>query len=99
MIQGRWEYTASGQRDFGQLRFFTRKTIGELFEQTGYSIAAMCPVYDESLNVPDVPTGAALDMDAGSFAIKGVTQELMGELRTRMFLVTASPQAGHASPS
>lgn len=92
MVQGRWEYSTSGQRDFGQLRFFTRKTISELFEQTGYHVSAVHPVYDTSLNVPEIPEGAALDMDAGAFALKGVTREVMSELRTLMFFVAASPK-------
>jgi O-antigen biosynthesis protein len=38
LLQGRFEYTEFGILDGTHLRFFTRKTVQDLFEQTGYLI-------------------------------------------------------------
>lgn len=89
MVQGAWEYGESGQRDKGRLRFFTRKTIGELFSQTGYAVRRIEPVYDPAVSVPQVPQGASFDVNAGPFVLKSVTARDADELRTLEFLVEA----------
>lgn len=38
IVLGRWEYEASGLLDRGHLRFFTRKSIGEMFARSGLDI-------------------------------------------------------------
>jgi hypothetical protein len=50
LLQGKWDYQDSGILDRTHLRFFTHKTVRELFEQAGLKIAALCacrPVHDE----------------------------------------------------
>ncbi|MFN6539003.1 MAG: glycosyltransferase [Nostoc sp. EkiNYC01] len=39
LLQGRFEYTELGILDNTHLRFFTRKTVEELFEKTGYLVS------------------------------------------------------------
>ncbi|MBF2066010.1 MAG: methyltransferase domain-containing protein [Calothrix sp. C42_A2020_038] len=41
LLQGQFEYTQFGILDNTHLRFFTKKTIEDLFETTGYSIKAI----------------------------------------------------------
>ena len=38
LFNGRWDYTESGLMDRTHLRFFTRKTMVELFETAGYDV-------------------------------------------------------------
>ena len=38
LVNGRWDYTESGLMDRTHLRFFTRKTVLELFELAGYDV-------------------------------------------------------------
>lgn len=38
LFNGRWDYTESGLMDRTHLRFFTRKTILELFDHAGYDV-------------------------------------------------------------
>lgn len=91
IIRGELHYVQGGQRDFGRLRFFTRKTIAELFEQTGYAISQMQRVYDANVRVPSVPANASFDLDAGAYALKGVTASDLDDLRTLEYLVDATP--------
>lgn len=41
LLQGKFEYTQFGILDNTHLRFFTKKTIEDLFETTGYSVKAI----------------------------------------------------------
>ncbi len=45
LLLGRWDYTDSGIMDDSHLRFFTRKTVKELFEGSGYGVDALRRVY------------------------------------------------------
>ena len=44
LLEGRWEYVRFGILDDTHLRFFTRKSIVELFSDAGYSISSMYAV-------------------------------------------------------
>jgi 2-polyprenyl-3-methyl-5-hydroxy-6-metoxy-1,4-benzoquinol methylase len=41
---GRWDYTVNGVLDITHLRFFTKDSLRELFEQTGYDVRHMEPL-------------------------------------------------------
>ncbi|MEP7205581.1 MAG: class I SAM-dependent methyltransferase [Casimicrobiaceae bacterium] len=41
---GRWDYDVNGVLDVTHLRFFTRATLRELFEQTGFEVVALEPL-------------------------------------------------------
>ncbi|MCF6238698.1 MAG: glycosyltransferase, partial [Candidatus Marinimicrobia bacterium] len=38
LLEGRWDYQDAGILDRTHLRFFTRKSVGDLFQQAGYQI-------------------------------------------------------------
>ena len=38
LFKGRWNYTEDGLLDRTHLRFFTRETVGRMFEETGFSV-------------------------------------------------------------
>jgi 2-polyprenyl-3-methyl-5-hydroxy-6-metoxy-1,4-benzoquinol methylase len=56
LLQGQFEYTQFGILDNTHLRFFTRKTMQELFEQTGYFISQVettrLPIFCETQLLP-----------------------------------------------
>ncbi|HZI82894.1 MAG TPA: class I SAM-dependent methyltransferase [Casimicrobiaceae bacterium] len=45
LAAGRWEYGPNGVLDITHLRFFTRASLRELFEQTGYDVLDMVPIF------------------------------------------------------
>lgn len=45
LAAGRWEYAANGVLDITHLRFFTKATLRQLFEQTGYAVREMTPLF------------------------------------------------------
>jgi trans-aconitate methyltransferase len=45
MVRGDWKYCEEGLLDRTHLRFFTRLTIIELLEHTGYEIDLICPAF------------------------------------------------------
>jgi 2-polyprenyl-3-methyl-5-hydroxy-6-metoxy-1,4-benzoquinol methylase len=44
LAAGRWEYAQNGVLDITHLRFFTKASLRELFEQTGYAVQHMEPL-------------------------------------------------------
>lgn len=45
LAAGRWEYGPNGVLDITHLRFFTKNTLRELFEETGYDVLDMVPIF------------------------------------------------------
>lgn len=45
MLRGDWRYCDEGLLDRTHLRFFTRSTIVDLMQQTGYEIELICPAF------------------------------------------------------
>ena len=43
LFGGRWEYRQSGILDVAHLRFFTRRSMIQLFERTGYNVIGCAP--------------------------------------------------------
>src|SRR5436853_6559433 len=45
LAAGRWEYGPNGVLDITHLRFFTKTSLRELFEETGYAVAELAPIF------------------------------------------------------
>jgi SAM-dependent methyltransferase len=45
LAAGRWEYGPNGVLDITHLRFFTKSSLRELFEDTGYEVLDMVPIF------------------------------------------------------
>lgn len=45
LLRGRWDYADQGILDRTHLRFFTRKTVCELFSSAGYTLQAVLPTH------------------------------------------------------
>ncbi len=89
VLAGRWEYALDGLLDITNLRFFTRKSIGELFEQTGYRITRLQRALDERLPAQALAEGATCNIDTAKFSLKNVTAGNYEEIRTLCYYVEA----------
>ncbi|BAZ09920.1 type 11 methyltransferase [Calothrix sp. NIES-4071] len=90
LLQGKFEYTQFGILDNTHLRFFTKKTIEDLFETTGYSIKAIDRTkLDIFTDVHLVPS-----FNRDDFHQEVITQiEQDDEADTLQFVIQAFPSA------
>lgn len=91
LISGKWDYAEDGLLDVTHIRFFTKKSAIELFEQTGYRIAAMHSNVDVRVPEMQSPDGGTVNVDTQTFTLKGMSPQDLIELRTLQFVVDASP--------
>jgi len=49
LASGQWDYEANGVLDITHVRFFTRASLKQLFEETGYTVVAMEPLSQREL--------------------------------------------------
>lgn len=89
---GGWDYAEDGLLDVTHIRFFTKKTIAELFAQTGYDIHAMYSNPDGRVPVMQAPDGGDVNIDTPQFTLKNLNAQDLVELRTLQFIVDAAPQ-------
>jgi SAM-dependent methyltransferase len=90
LIRGRWDYLDYGTLDRTHLRFFTRATMTEMFEQTGYRVLDC-----RGANGLDV-TWPAEPRRARRWAKKGLLP-FLGDSRYIHFVVLAEPRSGAVS--
>lgn len=91
LIEGKWQYLEEGLLDVTHIRFFTKQSVIELFNQTGYNVQRMLPNFDPRVPAPDVPENGTVTIDTPRFTFKNVTAQEMYEYRTLQFLVDATP--------
>jgi len=102
LAAGRFAYTASGLLDKTHLRFFTRQSIGALFDGAGYDIERWERVSDGRVDdatrrrlfgiMLPVPFGGHV---AGKRVdVRAVDEEHYQDLRTYVFFVVARPRTG-----
>ncbi len=88
LLQGKFEYTEMGILDNTHLRFFTKETVQELFEQTGYLIEQInrtkVPIFADASVIPQLDRN-----DFESTLIDKIQQEQESE--TLQFIVKAHP--------
>ena len=82
VVRGRWDYADTGLLDRTHLRFFTRSTMIELFETTGYAV--------ESITAQDV-SDVGLRGLAMRLALAPFGRAHSEGLRARHYAVVASP--------
>ena len=95
LLQGNFEYTKLGILDNTHLRFFTRKTVEELFEQSGFAVGSLDrtthPVFFDRASVPH-PSVPYLERDSlSSELVQQIEQEQ--ETSTLQFVIRAFPQS------
>ncbi len=91
LFKGRWDYVEEGLLDVTHIRFFTRKSVEELFVQTGYRIARWGANYDPRVPTVAAPTDALLNVEIYGLTMKDVSMRDLEEFRTIQFLVDAAP--------
>jgi SAM-dependent methyltransferase len=67
--RGRWDYADWGVLDRTHLRFFTRKSIEDLFASTGYVIESLTPINPIRLRRAALIAGRFRDMRYPQFAV------------------------------
>ena len=92
LISGHWEYEEEGLLDVTHIRFFTKKSVVELFEQTGYGVRAIYANGDGRVPAMEAPPGASVNIDTGVATLKNLQQEDLIELRTLQFVIDATPR-------
>ena len=83
-IHGEWKYRDCGTLDKTHLRFFTRSSIAEAFEEEGYSIETLCGI-NSFRGVPD----CSLRVWKLYKAIDAVTRGRFADLKFQQFAVVA----------
>jgi len=91
LLAGKWDYLQEGLLDVTHIRFFTKKSVAELFEQTGYRIARWGANYDVRVPIGGVPVDGEFNIDTVKATLKGLTAYDVDELKTLQFLVDAAP--------
>jgi trans-aconitate methyltransferase len=91
LLSGNWDYTEDGLLDVTHIRFFTKKSVTQLFQQTGYRITAMHSNVD--VRVPEMQSadGRPVNIDSPNFTLKNMSPQDLIELRTLQFVVDAAP--------
>ncbi|GAA6618191.1 methyltransferase domain-containing protein [Scytonema sp. NUACC26] len=88
LLQGRFEYSELGILDSTHLRFFTRKTVVDLFKRSGYLIGNIdctkVPVFSDNLLLPHI--------DRNDFSVE-LTQKIEqdADADTFQFIIRAFP--------
>ena len=91
LLAGKWAYEPAGLLDITHIRFFTRKSICEMFEQTGYRIDALGVNLDHRIPAVQAPDQERFDVTTDRVVLKQVSAEDLLELRAVQFLVDAAP--------
>ncbi len=88
LLQGKFEYTELGILDNTHLRFFTRKTVEELFEHSGYFLDTIdrtkVPLFSGDTSIPYINKD-----DFNTEVIKQIQQD--EEVETLQFILRAFP--------
>lgn len=94
LVGGRFDYAAAGLLDITHIRFFTRSTMIELFEQTGYRIDDVVAKYGGDVPIPAVEAGRGrVDVEVGQIVLRALSPDDVDELRTYQYLISARPAA------
>jgi 2-polyprenyl-3-methyl-5-hydroxy-6-metoxy-1,4-benzoquinol methylase len=90
LAEGDFHYTEAGLLDVTHIRFFTRRGVERLFDETGYRIDIMTsnldPRYRQMADASVVPA----NIDTPSFQLKNQNREQLVELATLQFWLRAA---------
>lgn len=91
LYRHRWDYTAHGIMDRTHLRFFTRETAVEMFEQAGFSIRQVKRVMEGlGRNIPDRWVKQAIDRENGRDRVYPAPLGNLIDAWTFQFLIVAA---------
>ncbi len=92
LIRGRWDYADAGTLDRTHVRFFTRATMVEMFEDAGYRV-------ESCVGTNSVRDVWATDPLAPRRGAKKLLAKALSDMAYLHFIVVASPIEGQASPT
>lgn len=95
LASGTWQYEEDGLLDVTHIRFFTKKSVLELFQQTGYAVKALHVNIDGRVPAMQAAPGTTVNIETPRLTLKNLTQEDLNELRALQFIVDASVNATH----
>ena len=84
LAKGRWDYTDSGTLDRTHVRFFTRATMVDMFEQTGYAV-------EQCTGIASVMQRWSTDPVAPRRWLKRGLANALGDRQYLQFVVVARP--------
>lgn len=96
---GDFEYEANGVLDITHVRFFTRATLRDLFEQTGYEVRRLDPLTQPALVDQVVADRRPGRVDTRSLSVRYRSFEELEDLYALQYVVDARPAAGPARSS
>ena len=96
---GDFEYEANGVLDITHVRFFTRGTLRDLFEQTGYEVRRLDPLTQPALVDQVVVDRRPGRIDTRSISVRYRSFEELEDLYALQYVVDARPAAGPARAS
>lgn len=96
---GDFEYEANGVLDITHVRFFTRGTLRDLFEQTGYEVRRLDPLTQPALVDQVVADRRPGRVDTRSLSVRYRSFEELEDLYALQYVVDARPAAGPARSS
>jgi GT2 family glycosyltransferase/tetratricopeptide (TPR) repeat protein/2-polyprenyl-3-methyl-5-hydroxy-6-metoxy-1,4-benzoquinol methylase len=94
LAEGNWTYEAAGLLDRDHLRFFTRRSVEQLFAESGFGVAAVRGV-PAAGHQGWVGAGRPTAIRAGRLAIRDLSAEEAEEFFIEQWLVVARPSPPH----
>lgn len=100
IASGRFEYEPNGVLDITHVRFFTRSTLRDLFEQTGYDVVRLEPLTQPGVVEPVVVNRRPGRVDTQAVSIRYRSFEELEDLYALQYVIDARthgpPRAGAA---
>jgi O-antigen biosynthesis protein len=97
LASGDFHYVEAGLLDITHIRFFTKRSILEMFAQTGYEVTGVLGA-DDARIPPFGEFQLPADLSTASLTLRNLDAEALQDLRTIQFFVTARlAQAASAS--
>jgi 2-polyprenyl-3-methyl-5-hydroxy-6-metoxy-1,4-benzoquinol methylase len=99
LAAGRWEYEPDGVLDITHLRFFTKASLRELFEETGYDVLEMVPIFR-----PETADHYIVDRQPGRLKTRNLSiayrdQEDLEDLYAFQYVVEARVRERNVTPA
>jgi hypothetical protein len=97
LAAGRWEYGPNGVLDITHVRFFTKSSLRELFDDTGYDVLDMVPIFR-----PETVDHYILERQPGRLKTRNLSipyrdREDLEDLYAFQYVIEARAREAHAS--
>lgn len=94
LASGNFTYEAEGLLDITHIRFFTKREMLKLFEQTGYTIESLRYFADDRLASIPPHVDAPVDVTVGALVLRGLDDAALQELRALQIHALVRPAGG-----